>query len=340
MNGMFAPRKGRTLAAAGLAAAAWLSIPLVVQQPYVLHVLILTAIFATFAIGWNLVTGFAGLKTFGHHALFAIAAYASALLAKNFGWSPWVTAWLGAGLGTLVGFLVALPALRIRSVAHLAIVTLAFAEIIRILIANLKEVTRGELGLVGIPAFDPLVLPVLGRVSFGGSGRPAFFYLASVLMLAALASVWALMRSRVGLAFVALRNSQEAAESLGINLARYKFLAFAASGFIVGLSGAVYAHYVRVLTPHSVAGLEVMIMVIAMVLVGGIGTHLGPVVGALVLVGGAEALRDVGNYRLLLYGALIVLATRFFPQGITRLAEHVRWPRPAFLKPQPDPERL
>ncbi|MDD3445220.1 MAG: branched-chain amino acid ABC transporter permease [Zavarzinia sp.] len=320
MNALFDPRPGRHVALALICAALWLGLPLVVAQPYVLHVMILIAIYSTFAIGWNLVTGFVGLKTFGHHALFALAAYGSALLSKGFGLSPWITMWAGALLATVIGLLVALPALRIRSVAHVAIVTLAFAEIVRITLSNLKDITRGEMGLVGIPPFDPVHLPYLGKIAFSGSMRLPFFYLASLVTIGAFLAVYGLMRSRVGLAFVALRNSQDAAESLGLNLARYKFLAFGISAFIVGLAGVLYAHYIRVLTPHSVAGMDVMILVIAMVLVGGIGTHAGPLVGAVALIGVAEALRGIGEYRLLTYGALIILVTLFHPKGLVSLA--------------------
>jgi branched-chain amino acid transport system permease protein len=299
-------------------------VPLLVRQPYLLHVLILCNLFATFAIGWNFVTGFAGLKTFGHHALFALAAYASALLSKQLAISPWLTIWLGSLLAMGVGLIAAVPALRISSIPHIAIVTLAFAEIVRIAIANLKDITRGEMGLVGIPAFDPIQTGLFGTLNFAGSMKIPFFYLSSVFMIICWLAVYVLMRSRFGLAFVAIRNSQDAAESLGINLARYKFVAFGVSAFIVGLSGALYAHYIRVLTPHSVAGLDVMIFVIAMVLVGGIGTHSGPVVGALLLVAGTESLRIIGEYRLLIYGLLTVMTILFFPQGLVSIVEAFR----------------
>lgn len=304
-----------------LVAVAWLALPLLVRQPYILHVLILSMLFATFAMGWNLVTGFAGLKTFGHHAFFALSAYASALLSKNLGISPWITIWIGAAVATITGVLVAMPALRIRSIAHIAIVTLAFAEIVRICLSNLKDLTRGEMGLFGIPAFDPIVLPLVGQISFGAAAKVPFYYLASLTMLVTSLGLYGLMRSRFGLALVAMRGSQDATESLGINLAFFKILAFALSAFIVGISGALYAHYIMVLTPASVAGADVIVFVIAMVLVGGIGSHLGPILGAFLLTVGGEALREIGDYRMLIYGVLIIVVMRFYPQGVVKLLD-------------------
>lgn len=306
------------LAAAGL-------LPLAISDAYVLHVLILSMIFAIFTSAWNLVAGFAGLKTFGHHAFFGIGAYVSALLGIKAGLSPWLTIWLAAAAAGLAGLAIGLPVLRIRSMPHVAIVTLGFAEIIRIVVANLPSITRGELGLWGIPSVTPFSLPGIGEVSFTPVDKVPFYYLVLALLVLTTLVVSALMRSRLGLSLIAMRDAEDAAESLGVNLTRAKLTVFGLSAVMVGLSGAAYAHYIQILTPSAVLGADLMILVIAMGLVGGLGTLSGPIVGSVLLTVLVELLRDVGNYRLLVYGLLIIAITMFMPRGIAAL-------RPARLR--------
>jgi branched-chain amino acid transport system permease protein len=298
-----------------------LVLPLVVRDTYVLHVMILSMMFGIFASAWNLVTGFAGLKTFGHHAFFGIGAYFSALLSMKLGISPWITMWIAALIASGFGMLIALPVLRIRSIPHVAIVTLGFAEIVRQVFSNLKDITRGEMGLWGIPYFDGFQLPIVGEVVFNAAEKVPYYYLIAVLFLATLAVIYALMKSKPGLAIVAMRDAQDAAESLGINLTFYKMLAFAVSSFMVAVAGAFYAHYIVLLTPTAAVGLDLMILIIAMVLVGGNGTIIGPVLGAFALTFGVESLRALGDYRMLIYGALIVIVVKFLPRGLASAIE-------------------
>ena len=318
---MFAPLAfpGRVAVAIGIAIL--LVLPLVWRDTYALHLLILSMIFAAFAVSWNFTTGYAGLKTFGHHAFFGIGAYFSALVSKNFEISPWLTTPVAGLIAAGAGLLVATPVLRIRSVPHVAIVTLGFAEIVRVLLTVFRETTRGEMGLWGIPAYDGFTLPLIGEVAFNAAQKVPYYYLAALLFLG---TVWAavkLIKSPVGLALVAIRDSQDAAESLGIHLTRYKLLAFAFSAFTVGLLGAFYAHYILLLTPSSVVGLDLMILIIGMVLIGGVGTIPGPIIGAFVLTIGVEAMRDIGEYRMLIYGALIVIVVMFMPRGLVALLD-------------------
>lgn len=305
------------------ALAAMLVLPLVSADAYLMHVMVLAMVFGIFAIAWNLVAGFAGLKTFGHHAFFGLGAYGSALLAMRLGLSPWITLWLGGLIAAAAGLVIGTPILRIRSVPHVAIVTLGFAEIVRICIANLSSLTRGEMGLWGIPQFEGFTLPGIGRVNFGPADKVAFYYLALALTVLTMVVVVRLMRSRTGLAMLAMRDSENAAESLGVNLTRMKLLVFALSAFITGIAGGFYAHYLSILTPSSAVGLDLMISIIAMVLVGGIGTFTGPLVGALALTVLIEALRDLEDLRLLGYGLLIVLIVMFLPRGLVTLRKRL-----------------
>ena len=316
---MFLPLTVRNkLWIAGLLLSA-LALPLASSNSYLMHVMILSMIFAVFASAWNLVTGFGGLKTFGHHAFFGIGAYASALIAIRTGLSPWVTMWLGALAAAAAGVFIGLPILRIRSMPHVAIVTLGFAEIVRIVISNLQTVTRGEMGLWGIPAFGGFTAPGVGTVAFTPADKVPFYYLALGMLVLSLWAIAALMRSRTGLTLVAMRDAEDAAQSLGVNLTRNKLLVFAVSSFIVGLAGAFYAHYIGILTPSAAVGVDLMILVIAMTLVGGLGTLSGPVAGAFALTIAVELLRSIEDYRMLLYGAASVVIVLFLPKGLVTL---------------------
>lgn len=304
-------------------------IPFVVTNPYYLHVLTLFLFFAVFASGWNLTLGILGLKTLGHHAFFAIGAYASAMIAYYAGLSPWLTIWIGTAIAAFAGLLIGLPILRIRSMPHVAIVTLAFAEIVRLVLANLKDITRGELGFWGI---DPMPALIWGDHSLEfGIGKPfGSYFLALVFFAAVHALMLAVLRGRIGLTLVAMRDSEDAAESLAVDLARWKLGAFAFSAGIVGLSGALYAHYVQILTPTSTVGPEMLVTLLAMIIVGGVGRFLGPALGAALLTVLGEVLREFGDYRMLLYGGIVILFVLAAPRGIAGLLASVgRRRRPA-----------
>lgn len=321
---MFQPLKPWQWLLVAITLAVLALLPLLSSNSYLLHVLILSMIFGIFASAWNLVTGFAGLKTFGHHAFFGIGAYSSALIAIHSGLSPWLTIWIAALIATVAGVFIGLPILRIRSVPHVAIVTLGFAEIVRITISNLQSITRGELGLWGIPPFDGFKLPVIGETTFSPADKTGYYYLILVLLVLSTALITHLMRSKSGLALVAMRDAEDAAESLGLNLTGHKLLVFGVSAFLAGLAGAFYGHYIGILTPSAAVGPDLMILVIAMTLVGGLGTLSGPLIGALVLTCVVELLRDLNDLRLLTYGAIIIIVVMFLPRGLATLGPIVR----------------
>lgn len=302
-----------------IALLALIATPFISPSGYTIHVLILALLFASLSSSWNLISGYTGIFTFGHQAFFGLGAYCSALTSQKFGLSPWLTIWLGGLLAAGTGCLVSLPVLKIRSVPHIAIVTLAFAEIARITCSNLTDLTRGELGLSAIPPLPAITIPFLGLVTFDGADKTGFFFVFLVALLATLLVTYAILKTRFGFALRAIRGSQIAAESLGVNLTLHKTIAFAISGFIAGTLGALYAHYVMIITPSSVMGIDVMVQVVAMTLIGGIGRIHGPTVGAFVLVISLELLRDLGEYRMLIYGAVLIIITLFLPNGLTSL---------------------
>lgn len=315
MTEMLGRRPALTLA---LLIALLAVVPFAVTNAYHLHVLTIFLLFAIFASGWNLTLGILGLKTLGHHAFFALGAYCSAMVSHYAGISPWLTIWLGAALAALAGLLIGVPILRIRSMPHVAIVTLAFAEIIRLILANLKDWTRGELGFWGIDPMPELTLG--GTVLEFGTGKPFGSYLLALGFFAAVhLLLLVILRGRVGLTLVAIRNSELAAESLAVDLTRWKLGIFAFSAAIVGLSGALYAHYIQILTPTSTVGPEMLVTLLAMIIVGGVGRFLGPVLGAALLTVLGEVLREFGDLRMLLYGGIIMLFVLGAPRGLAGL---------------------
>lgn len=315
MTEMLGRRPALTLA---LLIALLAVVPFAVTNAYHLHVLTIFLLFAIFASGWNLTLGILGLKTLGHHAFFALGAYCSAMVSHYAGISPWLTIWLGAVLAALAGLLIGVPILRIRSMPHVAIVTLAFAEIIRLILANLKDWTRGELGFWGIDPMPELTLG--GTVLEFGTGKPFGSYLLALGFFAAVhLLLLVILRGRVGLTLVAIRDSELAAESLAVDLTRWKLGIFAFSAAIVGLSGALYAHYIQILTPTSTVGPEMLVTLLAMIIVGGVGRFLGPVLGAALLTVLGEVLREFGDLRMLLYGGIVMLFVLGAPRGLAGL---------------------
>lgn len=309
-------RKHRTIIAAfGLLCI----VPFFIHNPYVLHLFILSMLYAMLSASWNLINGYTGIFTFGHQAFFGLGAYGSALLAMHANWTPWITLWFGGVVAALAGLLIGLPVLRIRSIAHVAIVTLAFAVIVQTVVSNLPDFTRGTLGLGGIPPFTGFNLPGIGAIAFDTSNPIAYYWVALVLLaLSTTLLVW-LAESRTGLALKAIRDSEMAADSLGVDPIRYKLIAFIVSSFVAGVAGAYYAHYLHILTPDSAIGVSIMITVLVITLIGGIGTAMGPLIGAFLVTFGLEGLRGFGDYRLMVYGVVLVIFVMFAPQGLAQL---------------------
>lgn len=300
------------------------AVPFVTSSNYALHIVILAFLFGALATSWNLMNGYTGIFTFGHQAFFGLGAYCSALLSMKLGISPWTSMWLAGCFAALLGCAVSMPVLKIRSVPHIAIVTLAFAEIARITCSNLTDLTRGELGLGGIPLLPSFDVPFGGRVQFDAADKTSYYYVFLLAWLATIVVTSVLLRSKVGFGLRAIRGSQLAAESVGVNLTLYKTLAFGISAFMAGTIGALYAHYVIVVTPSSVMGIDIMVQLVAITLVGGMGRLLGPTIGAFLLIISLELLRGVGEYRMLIYGAVLIAVTLFLPSGVASITERTR----------------
>lgn len=289
-----------------------LVLPLFVKN-YTLNLLILSLLFSILALSWNMIAGYAGIFSFGHQAFFGIGGYTSALVVMKLGLSPWLGILFGGILSTIAGAIISLPVLRLRAAPYIAILTLGFAEIVHLIISNLDGLTRGELGLSGIPPISKI-----GSIRFNLAHSINFYYLTLFILFLVVFIVIKLVKGPEGLALKSIKESQDAAESLGVNLTKYKLYIFMLSSFIAGVAGALYAHYITLLTPGSVTGIEVMMKMLVITMIGGLGTIIGPIIGAFVVQMGLEYLRFLGDYRLVIYGAALIAVIMFMPGGIAK----------------------
>ncbi len=295
-----------------LGVAAALALPLVHPNPYHLDVLTTSMLYALLALGLNLIVGLTGLLHLGYAAFFAIGAYTYGLL--NLHWHcPFWIGWIpAAAVAGAFGVVLGIPALRVRG-DYLAIVTLGFGEIVRIAFVNLEQWTGGPNGLLGI-AHPSLWIPGRGLLEFGVSSAP-YYYLVC-LTTAAMAGVCVrISRSRVGRAWVAIREDELAASCVGIPILRLKLLAQGCGGAIAGLAGAIFAAKQGTITPDSFDFI-LSVMILAMVVLGGLGSIRGAIVGALVLGSLPELLRGFAQYRMLLFGLVMIVMMRLRPQGL------------------------
>lgn len=289
-----------------VAFGALLATPLVVGNPYVLHLLIMWGIYGILTLSLTVVTGFSGQFAFGQAAFYGIGAYASAILVGGHGVSFVGGLAAAAVLSALVGVLLAVPFQRLYGI-YLGMATFAFGEIARLAFENWEGLTMGPLGIKDIP------VPVIAGFEFGD--QRSYFYLVMASMAIVLALVFRLHNSAPGQALLAIREDEVAASTLGIPTRRYKIAAFGIGAAIAGISGSLFAHYITYISPNNFT-VMISILVLTMMIVGGASNILGALVGAAVLVTLPEALRVVPPVRMVLYGALLVVMATLRPQGI------------------------
>jgi len=279
-------------------------------NPYILYVANIALIYVILAVGLNLLLGYAGQFAFANAALFGIGAYATGLLQVKLGLPFWVAFPAAVVLTTLIGLVVALPALRLSGL-YLALVTLAFAQLTQWLMLNWERVTFGAGGFKVPPlTFAPLPL----------SGAYGLYYLTLLLAGLLVAGAWNAVRSGIGRALVAVRDSEVAAEALAIDLARYKAIAFSMSALYAGVAGGLYSAALSFVAPEGF-DLFQMVVQFSMVVVGGLGSVWGSVLGAGLLVGLQEALRAFKGGQEIAFGLLLMACIVFLPDGIISLVK-------------------
>lgn len=306
-------RNAIAVAVAGLVILPWLA------NPYVLYIANMALIYVILAVGLNLLLGYAGQFAFANAALFGIGAYATGLLQVRLHLPFFLAFPTGALFTALVGVLVALPALRLSGL-YLALLTLAFAQFTQWVLLNWEGVTFGAGGFrLVAPTFHPLPL----------SSVQGVYYLTLTMAVLLVAVAWNSVRSAIGRAFVALRDSEVAAEALGIDLAKSKTIAFGMSALYAGIAGGLYSATLNFVAPEGF-DLFQMISHFCMVVVGGLGSVWGSVLGALVIMVLQEVLRRFKEAQEIAFGLLLMVCIIFFPEGlISLLKQRVRgWAEP------------
>ena len=321
-----------------------LAYPLVVRNPFYIHLFIMIFFYIFLALGWNVVGGFAGQLSLGHTVFYGIGAYTSTLLFINLGISPWLGMLAGGILASLTSVVIGVPCFRLHG-PFFAMSTLALGEVFRILATYWRDLTQGTMGIT---------IPVkFGWENFIFEEKALYYY--SILAFTGVAlgiSHW-VHRSRFGSNLVALREDEEAAESLGINVPRNKLWAMMISAFLVALGGTFSAQYILFIDPDAEFSVGLSLMIAIFPILGGIGTVWGPVIGAAVLVPLQEFLRawlgsSLHGLHLFIFGGLLIIVVTFLPRGILdwiqawgRKALPFLFPTPALEKPaHPRPDHF
>ncbi len=301
-----------------------IALPHVLGEGYHLHLLILSTIFAIVVAGLDLTIGYGGLLSLGHAAFFGIGAYTSALLFLHFRIPMWGGLIAGGALAALAAYLLGMLILKVRG-HRFVITTVAFAEIMRLVANNWEDLTRGQHGLPGIlpPVID---IPGLGTIDF--VSKTAFFYAVVVIAAISVAVLLRIARSPMGRGFAALRENENLAESVGIDVRHYAILSFAIGGFFGGVGGSLYAHYVSFVGPDLFEFSYTMIFLV-MVVTGGKGSIIGPVIGAFAFTLLPEYLRVAEEFRFVIFGVILIVVMLFFPSGLVEIWVRIarRWRR-------------
>lgn len=299
-----------------LVLVAFISIPLYVKSPYFLHVLIMVGVNVMLASSLGIIVQ-TGQISFAHPAFVAIGAYASTLLVKDFGLSYWLTLPLGGIAAFIVAGLIGLPILRIRG-AYFFLVTFAFLELTRLCFNYFRTPFGGSRGIIRI-AQPRLSFSEIIDIQFGANAY-GYFYLALMLCMLTLVVLYRMERSKYGRIFRAMEQNEALAESLGVHIMRYRLLAFVLGCFFAGLTGAFLAPFLTFINPE-VADLSAAISLIIYVIVGGMKSMSGAVVGAVVLTIVPELLRATGYYEMMLFAVIVIAVTMFLPGGIISVIE-------------------
>ncbi|ABC82196.1 branched-chain amino acid ABC transporter permease [Anaeromyxobacter dehalogenans] len=331
-----------------VAAVAALAIfPQFVKKPYVLHMGVLLFLAVIQGQAWNVVGGYAGQYSVGHAAYFGVGAYVTMMLLEVNKIAPWWGVWAAMAASVLLSLVIGSITFRLRG-PYFVLASISVAEIIRLATLYFKDLTRGAEGfLLGeIPTMNLLGNEILFI------GKRPFYFVGLGLAVVAVAVNWVVQHSKLGYYFQAIREDQDAAHSLGINLSFYKNVALSISAALTALAGGFYAMFVKFIDPNTVFGLDVSVQIVLLCIIGGIGTIIGPVIGAVVLVPLSEILRNpkglvqvgvlppdsgfvtfveryLSNAHLLVYGILVVLVILFAPEGVLGVIRRAatRWGR-------------
>jgi branched-chain amino acid transport system permease protein len=292
----------------------FVGLPAVVgNNAYLMLILSLSGIFVIASIGLDLLFGYSGQISIGQAAFYAVGAYTSAILTTKLGVSVWLGMLAGGVLATIFAALVALPICKLVHM-FLALVTIGIGELTHQAIINLPDLTGSFTGVRAIP------MPRIGDYVFNAS---SYYYIVLGVVVLSLLVKQHIVDSRIGRAFIAIRENSDAANAMGINVTYYKVVAFACSAAFTGIAGALYAHYIGFISPESFT-LDQSVLFLTAVLCGGMGTLVGPIIGAVVITVINEAIQVLGSYQMLVYGIFIVVAVIYVPEGLVGVVKMIQ----------------
>lgn len=284
-----------------------LLLPFLGLSQYVLRIMIMIGIYAMLALGLNILTGYTGQVSLGHSAFYAIGAYVSALLATGLQLNFFGAMLAGIIVAALSSLLLAITTLRLTG-TYLSIATLGFGEVVRMILFNWESVTNGPLGIRNIPR------PVIFGYELTLANHGLYYLMLALVGIVSLIC-YLIIHSKIGRAFISIKEDEMAAQFMGIEATRYKILAFVISAGIAGMAGSFYAHMIRYIDPNTFT-FDTSILIISIVILGGMGTMRGMYAGAALLIAFPEVLRSLAEYRFVVYGLILVLMMRFRPQGL------------------------
>ncbi|MGI9506966.1 MAG: branched-chain amino acid ABC transporter permease [Geminicoccaceae bacterium] len=291
--------------------AVLLVLPLFVEDSYIRHLFITAFLYAVIASNWDLTLGYAGIFNFGHLTFFGAGVYTAAITAKTFGISPWLAIALGGLTAALIAAVLAAPVVRLKGI-YVVLVTFAFSQLVLQVILSQSQITGGAQGIVRIPYLS------LGDYKFIRDYKLGYYYLAlGLLSVSTLFLLW-LAGTPFGKSLRAIRDNEDYARARGISVSRQRMLAMVVSAVFTGVAGGFFAIYLRVASP-DVFGFGALSLALSMVLIGGVGTIMGPILAALVLTFATETMagiRGMEKARFIVVAVGMVLVLRFTPGGL------------------------
>lgn len=288
-----------------------LIIPLFVSNKFTMHILILILIYAAISGAWNILAGYGGQLSLGHALFFGVGAYTSTLLFINLGLSPWLGIIVVVIFSMLLGAFIGFPTFRLRG-PFFTLATIAFAEVVHLVVKFWRDLTKGAVG-INIP-----YQPSFSNMMF--ANNIVYYYITLCLVFIVVGITYWIDRSKMGSYLIAIREDEDAAEALGIHVAKYKMYAMLISSALAGATGVIYAQYILFIEPDSVFNLNFSVQVALMSIIGGMGTVLGPVLGAVLMVPLNEFLRSafpgINGVSFFIYGIALILVVILIPNGI------------------------
>ena len=290
-----------------------LAFPRFSGSEYYVHLANMVGISVILIMSLNLLFGYTGQVSVGHAAFYAIGAYTTAFMMARLQWPFWIGVPASFATAGLAGALLGLPCLRLRGY-YLAMATLGFAVVVYVILQQWQPLTGGAMGIIGIPR------PKLFDFTF--SNESSYYYLVLVATLFTFVVIRNIVASPAGRAMVAIRESETAAEALGVDITKYKMLAFTVSAGLAGLAGSLFAPLSRFVSPDGFT-LIPSIIVLSMLIIGGLGSHLGAILGGILMVLLPELIGFVGEFRVFVYSICLVLVIIFMPEGLAGMIHHL-----------------